>query len=57
MDKENDFIIHISMTVSHNNIKALISISVLQKLKLWNMDLNQSFIQAHNAMTFKETFS
>lgn len=46
--KQKEFIIHISRTVSHKNIKILISISVIYKLNIWNQDVNQAYIQAHD---------
>lgn len=45
--KEKEFIIHISKTVRHRNIKILLSIAVIYKLKVWNQDDNQAYIQGH----------
>lgn len=47
-DKEKEFIMHISKTVRHRNIKIFISIAVLYELKLWNKDVNKASIQANN---------
>lgn len=46
--KETKFIIHISITVSHKNIKILISISAIYKLKVCNQNVIEAYIQAHN---------
>lgn len=45
--ERNQFNIHITKTVWHKNIKMRISISVTYKLKVWNQDFNQEYIQAH----------
>lgn len=47
-EKETQYTIHISKTVRHKNIKFLISIAVIYKLKVWNKDVNQAYIQAHD---------
>lgn len=47
-EKEKEFIIYISKTIRHNIIKMLTLISVIQRLRVWNQDVNKAYIQTHN---------
>lgn len=47
-DKEKGFIIHISKTVRHKNIKILLTLAATYKLKVKGQDVKQAYIQAHD---------
>lgn len=45
---KKEFMIHISKTGRHRNIKILVSVAVICKLKLLNQDVNQAYIEENN---------
>lgn len=47
-ETKKKYIIQISETVGHKNIKLLISIAIIYKLKLYNQDVSQAYLQGND---------